>query len=272
MGKFATLLESSTTPQKRKFTVHAQDEHGKAYKFGHESYGTKVIHDHSAFHPAPGDGPAHKLVKIMHGSKDVTKEHNSSATNESVVDNLDEKLKVLASGITASGVTHSGEHVTKTHNSPSRMQDQHKDTEYGQAHRKAAAEKIKAHRAETGQHGSKPFNNKAGFSVYKESEQTDESAFGTTPETQFHHLSSMPHKGGIRISGATRNDAHSLEDGKKHSGDRGHGHLVTAYHSGDSKDAGKSHFTVAHRDGNVVHFRDHKTGAHVATVNHSDLS
>jgi hypothetical protein len=59
----------------------------------------------------------------------------------------------------------------------------------------------------------------------------------------------------------------SLKDGEKHKTDAAHAVSVTDH----DKDWGTIHMVSAHRDGDAVHLRDHKTDRHIATIKHSDL-
>lgn len=84
-------------------------------------------------------------------------------------------------------------------------------------------------------------------------------------KTTFHDYQAIPHHK-IRITGDHKEKAKNLADGGKHSTAT---HLVTTYsHAGDT---GTSHWADSHREGNVVHLRDHYTGKHIATMAHSDL-
>jgi hypothetical protein len=184
-------------------------------------------------------------------------------------ENLHEKLKVLAPQVSASGETHQGEHVSKTHASPSRMQDVHKNTEYGAAHRKAAADKIKAARKESKAVGSKDFERKnKEFSVYKEDTQSTD--YNDLTEAHIAMITENEHGEDFKAHRTTKT-------GRNFHTDMDSADKINKLKHGDSADVHVLHYheggikklkVKAHRVGNAVHLHS-TSGMHIDTIHHT---
>ena len=246
MGIFSEvyLKENGVVPQKRKFTVHAKDEHGKNYKYEEERYSPRGIHKSERFVSHPDSKP-HKLISIHHDGKDVT--------NESYVPVMEDRSEYSANAHLSTAAD-----KTKQHHVFIKKQNVRKSIA-GPFHSKEEAES----------HPSRKFGDGVCTGAMCEDYEPDPKIL--TPvviqeATTFNKVNAIP---GSHVRLQSDHKEHMSKLGQGERTNDAH-HLVTHY-SGKEGHTGTSHFVTAHRDGDAVHLRDKYSGKHIATVAHADL-